>query len=58
GVGAGYMHTRYKVYRSVDDHKLYMSTKSLNYFGPLKLKFSIAWRFDIMTKTIKVNSTL
>ncbi|MDE5886118.1 MAG: DUF3575 domain-containing protein [Muribaculaceae bacterium] len=58
GVGAGYMHTRYKVYRNEDDHKLYMSTKSLNYFGPLKLKFTIAWRFDIMTKTIKVNSTL
>lgn len=58
GIGAGYMFTRYKVYESRDGHKLYMRTKTLNYFGPLKLKLSIAWRFDIMTKTVKVNSTL
>lgn len=58
GIGAGYMHTRYKVYKSMDGHKLYMSTKSLNYFGPLKLKFSIGWRFDIKNKIKKVNSTL
>lgn len=58
GIGAGYMSTRYKVYQSLDGHKLYTHTKTLKYFGPLKLKFSIAWRFDIMTKTVKVNSTL
>lgn len=58
GIGAGYMHTRYKVYESREGHKLYMRTKTLNYFGPLKLKFSIAWRFDLMTKTVKSNSTL
>ncbi|MDE6577015.1 MAG: DUF3575 domain-containing protein, partial [Muribaculaceae bacterium] len=58
GIGAGYMYTRYKVYKSIDGHKLYMFTKSLNYFGPLQLKFSIAWRFDIMTKTVKVNPIL
>lgn len=58
GIGAGYMSTRYKVYENREGHKLYMRTKSLNYFGPLKLKFSIAWRFDIMTKTVKDNSTL
>ena len=50
GIGAGYMHTRYKVYDSLDGHKLYMRTKSLNYFGPLKLRLSLAWRFDIMAK--------
>lgn len=50
GIGAGYMHTRYKVYESLDGHKLYMRTKSLNYFGPLKLRLSIAWRFDILKK--------
>lgn len=58
GIGAGYMYTRYRVYQNRDGHKLYIRTKSLNYFGPLELKFSIAWRFDIMTKTAKVNSTL
>ena len=57
-LGAGYMYTRYKVYESREGHKLYMRTKSLNYFGPLKLKLSIAWRFDIVTKKPKVNSTL
>lgn len=58
GIGVGYMSTRYKVYENRDWHKVYMHTKSLNYFGPLKLKFSIAWRFDFSTKTVKVNSNL
>ena len=58
GIGAGYMSTRYKIYENRDNHKLYMRTKTLNYFGPLKLKFSIPWRFAIMTKNVKVNSTL
>ena len=58
GIGVGYLSTRYKVYTNRDGHKLYMHTKSLNYFGPLKLKFSIAWRFDITTKKVKVNSNL
>lgn len=44
-VGAGYMHTRYKEYTPRDGHYLYLRTKELNYFGPLKLKLSIAWRF-------------
>lgn len=53
GVGVGYMHTRYKVCRVRDGHHVYLSTKTLDYFGPLKLKLSIAWRFDIVSKTIK-----
>ncbi|MDE6300137.1 MAG: DUF3575 domain-containing protein [Muribaculaceae bacterium] len=58
-IGVGYLYSRYKVYQSIDSHKLYMRTKSLNYFGPLKLKFSIAWRFDITTKkSAKVSSAL
>ena len=55
GIGAGYMSTRYKIYENRDGHKVYMRTKTLNYFGPLKLKLSIAWRFDIMTKSVKGN---
>lgn len=58
GIGVGYLQSRYKVYENRDGHKLYLHTKSLGYFGPLKLKFSIAWRFDIKTKTVKPNSTL
>lgn len=58
GIGAGYMYTRYKDYENRGGHKVYLRTKSLNYFGPLKLKFSIAWRFDITTGKVKDNSTL
>ena len=57
-IGAGYMYTRYKEYEPVHGHKVYLMTKSLNYFGPLKLKFSIAWRFDQTVKLSKVNSAL
>ncbi|MDE6268865.1 MAG: DUF3575 domain-containing protein [Muribaculaceae bacterium] len=57
-IGAGYMYTRYKKYIPQHGHKVYQLTKSLNYFGPLKVKFSIVWRFDVMKKHVKVNSTL
>ncbi|MDE6498544.1 MAG: DUF3575 domain-containing protein [Muribaculaceae bacterium] len=58
GVGAGFMHARNREYLPVGDHKLYLRTKSINYFGPLKLKLSLAWRFGINDKTYKVNSAL
>ncbi len=44
-VGFGYMYTRYKEYRNLDGHHLYLRTKDLNYFGPIKAKFSLVWRF-------------
>lgn len=47
-IGAGYIYTRYKEYEALDGHHLYMRTKTLNYFGPIKAKLSIAWRlFDV-----------
>ncbi|MDE6022755.1 MAG: DUF3575 domain-containing protein [Muribaculaceae bacterium] len=49
-IGAGYMRTQYKEYIPVDGHYIYQRTKSLNYFGPLKLKFAIAWRFFDVNK--------
>lgn len=58
GVGAGYMYTRYKEYEPADGHYLYQRTKSLNYFGPLRVKFSIGWRFDVLLKTKKNNPVL
>lgn len=58
GIGAGYMYTRYKEYEPRDGHYLYQRTKHLNYFGPLKLKFSIAWRFNDINKPKKTNSVL
>lgn len=45
GVGVGYMYSRYKRYVPHDGHKVYLRTRDLHYFGPLKLKLSIAWRF-------------
>lgn len=45
GAGAGYVYTRFKEYKIYEGCHLYQRTKLLNYFGPLKLKFSIVWRF-------------
>lgn len=44
-VGAGYLYTRYKEYEPMDGHHVYLRTKGINYFGPLKAKFSLVWRF-------------
>ncbi|MDE7136122.1 MAG: DUF3575 domain-containing protein [Muribaculaceae bacterium] len=50
-IGAGYMFTRYKEYKPLDGHHVYQRTKDLNYFGPLKVKFSLVWRlWDINKK--------
>lgn len=56
GFGAGYMLTRYKEYYPIDGHYVYQRTKSLNYFGPLKLKFAIAWRFLDTNKSKRTTS--
>ena len=58
GLGAGYLYTRYKEYVPYDGHYLYQRTKTLNYFGPLKLKFAIAWRFNDINKSKKVSKAL
>ncbi len=58
GLGAGYMFTRYKEYIPHDDHYLYQRTKNMNYFGPLKAKVSIGWRFYDINKSKKVKSAL
>ncbi len=49
-VGAGYVFTRYKDYQPYQGHHVYMRTKDINYFGPIKLKFSIVWRFFDINK--------
>lgn len=45
GIGGGYVYTRAKEYKPYEGHYVYQRTKAYNYFGPLKLKFSIVWRF-------------
>lgn len=43
-VGAGYMRIHSKKYIPLDGHYLYQQTKNIDYFGPLKVKFSLVWR--------------
>ena len=49
GIGAGYMFTEYEEYLPVPymggTHYVYQQTSRMHYFGPLKLKFALAWRF-------------
>ncbi len=44
-IGAGYVRSRYKEYHPFEGHHIYQRTKDLNYFGPIKVKFSLVWRF-------------
>ncbi len=55
GIGAGYMYSHYKHYIPLDGHKVYQRTRNLHYFGPLKLKFSIAWRFCNVNKPKRIS---
>lgn len=57
-IGAGYMFTRYQEYEPREGHYLYQRTKDLHYFGPLKLKFAIAWRFGAKCKPTLNQSAL
>ncbi len=45
GIGAGYLYSRTKHYTPLDGHKVYQRTSDFHYFGPLKIKLSLAWRF-------------
>ncbi len=58
GIGAGYAYTRYKEYIPFEGHHIYQRTKEINYFGPLKLKLSLVWRFLDRNKTPKSKSVL
>lgn len=47
GLGVGYMRLHDKSYIPVDGHFLFQMTKHINYFGPLRAKLSLVWRFEI-----------
>ncbi len=49
-LGAGYMHTRYKDYEPIEGHHVYLRTKELDYFGPIKLNLSLVWRLPHIVK--------
>lgn len=44
GIGIGFLHTSYEEYLPLDGHYVYQQTSRTNYFGPVKLKFALAWR--------------
>ena len=56
GLGVGYIYTRYKVYEPMDGHYLYQRTKELNYFGPLRVRLALVWRFG-HRRTVTTNKT-
>lgn len=58
GAGVGFMRTRYKEFEPHDGHLVYMRTKNLNYFGPLKLKLSLVWRFNNINYTKKQKNSV
>lgn len=55
-IGAGYLYTRYKEYIPFEGHHVYQRTKSLSYFGPLKVKFSLVWRLWDVNKSRRLKS--
>ena len=51
GIGIGFLHTSYEEYLPLDGHYVYQQTSRTNYFGPVKLKFALAWRlWDVNRK--------
>ena len=50
GIGLGYLRTWYEEYLPIDGHYVYQQSSRLNYFGPLKLKFSLVWNIGRWTE--------
>lgn len=49
-IGGGYLYTRCKEYKPFEGHHVYQRTKDINYFGPLKVNFSLVWRLWDLNK--------
>ena len=49
-VGLGYLYANYSVYKPFDGHYLFQHKSRTNYFGPVKVKFSLVWRFNDISK--------
>ena len=50
GLGLGYLHSKYEEYEPVPHmggtHYVYLQTKRVDYFGPLKLKLALVWHLQ------------
>lgn len=44
-IGGGWMNTVYKEYRPYEGHHIYIRSFDTDYYGPLKCKLSLVWRF-------------
>lgn len=50
GIGLGYMYTRYEVYHPFDGHYLYQRKADTSYFGPIRARLALVWRFGSCRK--------
>lgn len=54
GLGLGYLHSTYEEYEPVPHmggtHYVYLQTKRVDYFGPLKLKLALVWHLRDINK--------
>lgn len=54
GLGLGYLHSKYEEYEPVPHmggtHYVYLQTKRVDYFGPLKLKLALVWHLRDINK--------
>ncbi|MDE7376527.1 MAG: DUF3575 domain-containing protein, partial [Muribaculaceae bacterium] len=55
-IGGGYLYTRCKEYVPFEGHHVYQRTRDINYFGPLKVKFSLVWRFWDAKRPVRKNN--
>ncbi len=44
GIGGGWMSTRYKEYVPYEGHHIYVRSRKMDYYGPLKVKVALVWR--------------
>lgn len=50
GIGLGYMYTRYEAYRPFDGHYIYQRKADTSYFGPIRARLALVWRFGACRK--------
>ncbi len=44
GIGGGWMSTRYQEYVPYEGHHIYVRSRKMDYYGPLKVKVALVWR--------------
>lgn len=57
-VGGGYLYSHCKEYKPFEGHHVYQRTKNINYFGPLRVSFSLVWRLWDVNKPACLNAQI